>query len=134
MPIYEYQCEKCRKKSSVLTLRVSEVVHPRCEHCGSENMKRLISRVRVVRSESSRLDRMADPSSLAGLDEKDPRSMVKWMKKMGQEMGEDLGDDFDGMIEEAEREAEHGDAGEPPSDGDAATPDTSADSTSDDSD
>ncbi|MBI2060799.1 MAG: zinc ribbon domain-containing protein [Nitrospirae bacterium] len=106
MPIYEYQCLKCRKRSTVLTLRVSEKVDPVCEHCGSKEMKRLISRVRVVRSEESRMERMADPSSLAGLDEKDPRSMVQWMKKMGQEMGDDMGEDYEQMVEEAEVEAE----------------------------
>jgi hypothetical protein len=37
---------------------------------------------------------LEDPSNLAGLDENDPQSMTRFMKKMGEEMGEDLGDDF----------------------------------------
>lgn len=132
MPIYEYLCEACRKKSTILTLRVSEKVDPACEHCGGKKMKRLISRVRVVRSEGSRLDRLADPSTLGNLDEKDPRSMVRWMKKMGQEMGEDLGEDFDHMVEEAEVEAEkeaHGHAEKSDSPGESPEtppPDTSS--------
>lgn len=112
MPIYEYECKECRKKSSILTLRVSEKVDPKCDHCGSSKMQRLISRVRIVRSEESRMERLADPSTFSGVDENDPRSMVKWMKRMGHEMGEDLGEDFGEMVEEAEVEAEKGAHGE----------------------
>ncbi|TMA83400.1 MAG: zinc ribbon domain-containing protein, partial [Deltaproteobacteria bacterium] len=35
MPLYEYRCTACRKRVTVLTLRVSEESHPTCEHCGS---------------------------------------------------------------------------------------------------
>ena len=71
MPIYEYRCDKCRKKVSILTLRVSAKVDERCEHCGSTKLTRLASRFAMARSEESRLDSLADPSNLAGLDEND---------------------------------------------------------------
>ncbi len=67
-------------------------------------MEKLVSRVAVSRSEESRLESLADPSKLAGLDEKDPKSIARWMKKMGKEMGEDVGEDFDQMAEEAGEE------------------------------
>jgi len=103
MPIYEYRCDKCRKKVSILTLRVSEKVDERCEHCGSTTLTRLASRFATARSEESRLDSLADPSNLSGLDENDPRSMARWMRKMGKEMGEELGgEDFDQMVDEME--------------------------------
>ena len=102
MPIYEYRCAGCRRKVTVLTLRASEAVDPVCEHCGSRALTRLMSRFALVRSEESRLDDLADPSSLDGLDEKDPKSMARWMRKMGKEMGEDVGDDFDEMVDELE--------------------------------
>ena len=35
MPIYEYECGKCGKRSSILTLRVSEKVNEVCRHCGA---------------------------------------------------------------------------------------------------
>ena len=47
-----------------------------------------------------RLDALADPSSLGDLNEDDPQSVARWMKKMGSEMGEDLGDDVDEALEE----------------------------------
>jgi putative FmdB family regulatory protein len=102
MPIYEYRCAGCRKKVTVLTLRASETVEPRCDRCGSGELTRLMSRFAMVRSEESRLDDLADPSSLDGLDESDPKSMARWMRKMGKELGEDAGDDFDEMVDELE--------------------------------
>jgi len=102
MPIYEYRCTACRKKVTVLTLRVSEAVEPVCEHCGSRALTRLMSRFALVRSEESRLDDLGDPSSLGDLDENDPKSVARWMRKMGKELGEDAGEDFDEMVDEME--------------------------------
>ena len=103
MPIYEYRCNKCKKKVSVLTLRVSEEVNPECDRCGSKNLSRLMSRFATVKSEEARLDALADPGSLSGLDENDPKSMARWMRKMGKEMGEEFsGDEFDQMVDEME--------------------------------
>ncbi len=103
MPIYEYRCQACGKKVTILTLRASEKVDERCEHCGATKLKRLLSRFALTRSEDSRLDSLSDPSSLGGLDENDPKSMARFMRKMGKEMGEEFsGDDFDEMVDELE--------------------------------
>lgn len=67
-------------------------------------MSRVLSKVRVIRSEESRMDSLADPSKWGDLDEKDPKTMAKWMKKMGKELGEDMGEDVDQMVEEAMEE------------------------------
>jgi hypothetical protein len=40
-----------------------------------------------------------DLNNLAGLDENDPKSMARFMKKIGTEMGEDLGDDLSEAME-----------------------------------
>ncbi|MEA2625183.1 MAG: hypothetical protein QOD06_1228 [Candidatus Binatota bacterium] len=103
MPIYEYRCTKCGKKVSILTLRVSERIDERCTHCGAKKLTRLLSRFAMTRSEDSRLDSMADPSNFQGLDENDPKSMARWMRKMGKEMGDEFGgEDFDEMVDELE--------------------------------
>jgi putative FmdB family regulatory protein len=104
MPIYEYRCEDCGKISEFLLIKSDEIFVPRCKKCKSKKMSRVLSRVRVVRSEESRMESLADPSKWAGLDEKDPKSMAKWMKKMGKEMGEDMGEDVDQMVDEAMEE------------------------------
>ncbi len=110
MPIYEYRCGGCRRKGTVLTLRVSEAVDPVCEHCGSRDLTRLLSRFAMVRSDDARLDDLTSDDALGGVDENDPKSMARWMKKMGGELGEDLGDDFDEMVDEIE----DGDGGDEP--------------------
>ena len=81
MPIYEYECAKCRRRSSILTMRISEKVEPVCEHCGSSDMTRLMSRFAMPRSEESRLDALADPSKLGDFDENDPKSEAYWRKR-----------------------------------------------------
>ncbi len=69
----------------------------------------MVSRIATLRSEESRLERLADPSKLSGLDENDPKSLARWMKRMGKEMGEDMGEDFDQAVEEAIEESEKSD-------------------------
>jgi hypothetical protein len=63
----------------------------------------MISRVAVVRSEDSRLDDLADPSMLGDLDEDDPKSIARWMRKMSAETGEDMPEEFDEVIDRLER-------------------------------
>jgi len=116
MPIYEYRCADCRKKTTVVTLAVSAAVDPVCSHCGGRNLTKLVSRVAVRKSEESRLAGLADPSSMSGLDENDPKSVARWMKRMGKEMGEEAGEDFeeevDKAMEDAERDEEAGEGGD----------------------
>jgi len=103
MPIYEYRCRKCGKRFSVLTLRISETPSPQCDKCGSRAADRLMSRFATPKSEEARMESLADPSKLEGLDENDPKSVSRWMRKMGKEMGDELGgEDFDEMMDEVD--------------------------------
>lgn len=104
MPIYEYLCQNCGKISSFIVLSVHDPFHPKCKRCQSKKMTKLISRIARVRSEESRLESLADPSKLGDIDENDPASMARWMKRMGKELGEDLGEDVDAMVDQAMEE------------------------------
>ncbi|MBM4295125.1 MAG: zinc ribbon domain-containing protein [Deltaproteobacteria bacterium] len=101
MPIYEYRCQDCRRVSSFLILRVSEPLTPVCRRCGSSKLERLLSRVNVRLSEETRLERLADPALWDNVDENDPKSMARLLKKFGQEMGEDFPGEVDEIMEEA---------------------------------
>ena len=101
MPIYEYRCNQCKKKMSFLVMRMNAQQALSCSFCKSQDLTRLFSRFATVRSEEARLESLADPSNLAGLDEKDPQSMARWMKKMGKELGEDVGEDFGAEMDKA---------------------------------
>jgi hypothetical protein len=60
-----------------------------------------MSRFATVKSEDARLDSLSDPSTYGDIDENDPGSMARFMKRMGDEMGEDLGEDVDAAMDEA---------------------------------
>lgn len=94
MPLYEYRCLDCKKRCTILVLSLSSCKPPACTHCQSLKVERLMSRFASPKSDEARLASLADPDSLAGLDENDPESMSRFMKKMGEEMGEDLGEDM----------------------------------------
>ena len=112
MPIYEYRCRQCRKKFEHIHLSTGSTETACCPHCQSRELDRLISRVRVMKSEESRLESLADPSKLSGFDENDPQSVARWMRKMGKEMGEDLGEDIDQVVEEAMEKRENSGSGD----------------------
>ncbi|MCW5798024.1 MAG: zinc ribbon domain-containing protein [Nitrospira sp.] len=99
MPIYEYRCRQCGTRTTRLVLNANSVPQQTCTHCQSSDMERLLSRFASPKSEEARLEALSDPSNLAGVDENDPQSMARFMKKMGQEMGEDLGEDLDAAME-----------------------------------
>ena len=111
MPIYEYTCLKCKRKMSFLVLRPASF-KPACRYCRSSELEQLFSRFAMPRSEDQRLESLADPSSFAGLDESDPGSVARWMKKIGKEAGEDFGEDIDQLAEEAAQEVAEGGPGD----------------------
>jgi putative FmdB family regulatory protein len=103
MPYYDYRCLDCGKRPTVfLTYAEYGTTPVVCPHCGSANLKRRIPRVRVVRSEDSRLDSLGDPDEWGDVDENDPRSIARAMRRMGDEMGEDLPDEFDEVVDRLE--------------------------------
>jgi len=116
MPIYQYRCLNCHKRFEVFMSYAEYGMRPvPCTHCGSENVLRRIGRIRIAKSEESRLDDLADPSALAGLED-DPRELGRMMRKMSSEMGEDMGPEFDEVIGRLE-------AGQSPEDIESELPD-----------
>ncbi len=117
MPIYEYRCKACRKRTSVFVRSAAAAAEPACEHCGGTDTERVFSRVAVLRGGDG-LD-LAE-SSLGDVDENDPRSVAKWVRKMSRDMGEPLDADMQGELERME-------AGEMPADDESADGDAFAD-------
>ncbi len=102
MPIYEYRCNGCERRVSLLVRGFTDPLSKACPRCGSPELDRLVSRVAVLKSEESRMEELADPSSFGDVDENDPQSMARWMKRMGSQMGEDMGPEFDEMVDKIE--------------------------------
>ncbi|MHB1357397.1 MAG: FmdB family zinc ribbon protein [Anaerolineae bacterium] len=100
MPIYEYRCLDCRRRFSKFLQSFTAIAsyQPVCPHCQSHNARRLISRVNTIGIEREESDQGADLPGLGDVDENDPRSMGRWMRRMGAESGEDLGPEFNDII------------------------------------
>jgi putative FmdB family regulatory protein len=103
MPIYEFTCNSCSSRVSVFVRSMSSPVSGKCDRCGSEDLKRLVSRVVVLKSGGGDFDSLDDDKLMSGFDESDPKAMAAWARKMQREMGEDAGPEFDEMVERLER-------------------------------
>jgi len=117
MPIYEYRCDKCRRVLNFLVRDVSQHTVPHCPRCGNEDMVRLFSPC-ACHSSARRASEsgsgpgsagegldageglggdegLADLPGMEGLDENDPRSLGRWMRRMADEIGEPLEPEMD---------------------------------------
>ena len=72
MPLYEYRCLDCKKRSTVLVLSLANQVPAPCSHCASARVQRILSQFASPKSEAARLDASLDLNKLAGINELDP--------------------------------------------------------------
>lgn len=104
MPVYEYICQECgRRVRLAYSYAEYDSAVPTCTHCKSTHLRRRIGRIATAKSEDARMDSLADDSALAGLDEEDPRSLGRFMRKMSHETGEDLGEEFGEVVDRLEK-------------------------------
>ena len=114
MPVFDYRCPDCRRRSTKLFKTFAAVHAPPCPYCGSERLERLLSRVTIVRGGGAPEDFGDDDFSgmdaaMEGLESGDPRSLARMTRHMSEEMGEDLPEEFEPMLRRME-------AGEMPDD------------------
>jgi putative FmdB family regulatory protein len=103
MPNYEYRCQNCKRRVSLFfTYADYGKTTPACPYCHSTNLQRKIGRIRVARSDESRMENLADPASLSGLDD-DPRALGRMMRSMSKEVGEEMPPEFDEVVERLEK-------------------------------
>jgi len=76
MPTYDFICNNCSQRFEVfLTFSEYGKKTVTCAHCRSKNVRRRMTKVRIAKTEESRMDRMADDfSGFEGLED-DPRAM-----------------------------------------------------------
>ncbi|HEY9122470.1 MAG TPA: zinc ribbon domain-containing protein [Brevefilum sp.] len=103
MPTYTYRCENCHKRFEVfLSYKNYEQAVVECVNCGSSDVRRVIQKVRIARSDDSRFEDMADPEILDGLED-DPKALGRFMRKMESELGEEAGPEFDEVVSRLEK-------------------------------
>ncbi|HMB22592.1 MAG: FmdB family zinc ribbon protein [Chloroflexota bacterium] len=117
MPTYDFLCNSCAQRFDVfMTFAEYGKKTVTCAHCGSKDVRRRMTKVRIAKSEESRMDSMADEfSNIEGL-ENDPKAMGQMMRKMGKEMGEDVPPEFDDVVDRLE-------AGQSPEEIESSLPD-----------
>jgi putative FmdB family regulatory protein len=119
MPTYDFTCLNCQQRFDVYMSYSEYGSKPvNCIHCGSGNVRRRMTKVRIAKSEDSRMESMMDESALAGM-ENDPKALGQ-MKKMGKEMGEEVPPEFDDVVDRLE-------AGQSPEEIESAMPGLGAD-------
>jgi len=120
MPTYDFICNNCEKRFDVF-MTFSEYGNKPvyCEHCNSGNVRRRMTKVRIARSDESRMESMADDfSGFDGLEE-DPKALGKMMRKVGREMGEEVPPEFEDVVDRLE-------AGQSPEEIESSLPDLGA--------
>jgi len=104
MPLYEYTCNQCRRRFTVLVGMTAASDSQACPHCGHAEATRAMSRFVRGRGENDFGGTSLADESIEHSD--DPRAMRRWAKEVSKELGEDLGDDFDDYMDAAEAEDE----------------------------
>lgn len=103
MPTYTYRCNDCKKRFEIfLTYDEYQRKFVTCPACKSTNIARRIDRIRIAKSDETRLEDIGDPSQLEGIEE-DPKALGRLMRRMGDEMGEELGPEFDEVVSRLEK-------------------------------
>ena len=117
MPTYDFICNTCNQRFDIFqTFSEYGKVPVHCTHCNSADVRRRMTKVRIAKSETSRMESMTDGiGNLEGL-ENDPKALGQMMRKMGSEMGEELPPEFDDVVDRLE-------AGQSPEEIESALPD-----------
>jgi predicted nucleic acid-binding Zn ribbon protein len=136
MPTYDFICNNCEKRFDVfMTFNEYGTLAPRggrsagekavqCIHCESNNVRRRMTKVRIAKSDESRMESAADDfSGMEGIED-DPKALARMMRKMGGEMGEDLPSEFNEVVDRLE-------AGQSPEEIESVLPDLGLDDSND---
>lgn len=120
MPTYDFICNTCNQRFDIFQTFSEYGKKPvNCTHCNSADVRRRMTKVRIAKSETSRMESMTDGiGNLEGL-ENDPKALGQMMRKMGSEMGEELPPEFDDVVDRLE-------AGQSPEEIESALPDLGA--------
>ncbi len=102
MPIYEFRCNACQRKTSLFVKSIAASPAPSCPSCGSSDLVRLISSFAYHKSEQARLEEAGPPQMFPGPDYyKDPRNIGRWAEKRFQDMGMEMPSEVQDMIAKA---------------------------------
>jgi putative FmdB family regulatory protein len=97
MPVYEFSCNACGARLSLFFRSMNSEATGVCSRCGSSDLNRLFSKFAVLRNpyDPSKLDQR---KLIEGLDENDPQSMARFLRRMNDEFQEEPDEQMEDMI------------------------------------
>lgn len=99
MPLYEYSCQTCHRKTTILVRSPSQAKPPTCPHCGG---------IKLVRVMSSFAYHKGTPSGESADSLGDPGNIGRWMETRLKELGTDMTPELKEMVGKArEGEVDH---------------------------
>lgn len=120
MPVYEFFCPVCGRKTSLLIRSASVAFEPKCSMCGNRDVRRVISTFAYHKSLKTIHEESGEPSMHPRPDYyKDPRNIGRWVEKRFKEMGMELPSEIQHKIQAARE----GELPEPLKDFQSASPD-----------
>ena len=106
MPIYEFLCQECNTRSSILVKNIAQSFSVKCPACGSSNLVRVMSSFAYHKSMKTIWEESGEATMSPGPDYcKDPRNIGRWAEKKFSEMGLDIPPEIQQKIQAA-REGE----------------------------
>ncbi len=91
MPIYEFLCQKCHNKSSILVKNIAEPLAPRCAACGSNDVVRVLTSFAHHKSTNTIWQESGEPQRASAPDYyKDLRNIGRWTEKRFKELDLDM--------------------------------------------
>ena len=100
MPIYEYRCNGCHRRVSIL-VRSSSESSITCPSCDSTKLNRLFSSFSVRKSDKTIYeDILSDSQLVSGLESDDPRALAEWNMRMSG--GEKVGPGYEEAMDSLE--------------------------------
>ncbi len=108
MPVYEFYCASCHAIFNFLSRQVNTTSRPSCPRCGQPELDRQVSRFAISKNrpeaeadglppgmDEARMEQamMALAGEMEGMDDSDPRTVAKIMRKFTEMTGMSLGDE-----------------------------------------
>ena len=119
MPIYEFICQSCRRKSSFLIRDTSASFSLKCPFCGGSNLSRTISGFAYHKSLKTIWEESGEPALHPSDDYyKRPENIGRWAEKKFEEVGQEMPT----QLKEKIRAAREGELLEPLKDLKSASP------------
>ena len=104
MPIYEFQCNNCRRKLSVFVKSITSSIETVCPYCNSKDLVRLVSSFGISKTIKSVHEQTGEDERSPDYY-KDPRNIGRWTERKFKEMGMEMPSQIREMIDAA-REGE----------------------------